>query len=135
MRRRHCTSVAEHRHRNGNAEDPAEKAQHAVGAGRLADICRCDGVEDGTLGAGIAIETPVPATMSGAMSCAYATFGAAIVASHAIPAACSDSPTTTSHRSPIRLTTEPASGATMKRVAVHGNMRSPAPSASLPCAV
>ena len=54
--------------------------------------------------------------------------GSAISASHAMPIACSESPVTISGRSPIRSASAPATGATVRNVAVHGISRRPAAS-------
>jgi hypothetical protein len=58
--------------------------------------------------AGMAIETPTPATMNGASISAYARPGSAIRASQAIPAACSARPATISGRPPADRSPQPA---------------------------
>ena len=80
----------------------------------------------------IAIDTPVPATISGGTSSQYATLASAIHAIHPNPAACMIKPPTTSGRSPIRFIHAPAAGATKNSVTVHGSSRTPADSGPSP---
>ena len=78
--------------------------------------------------AGMAIETPTPATTNGPSNRVYARPGSAISASHDIPAAWRSSPPTISGRSPMRSASAPAIGATVMNVAVQGSSRNPASS-------
>ncbi len=81
------------------------------------------------------IAMPVPLRMNGITSSVYGTVGVETAASHPSPIACSASPPAISGRPPIRSERAPAIGATIIGMAVHGRIRSPAPSGEWPCTV
>ena len=79
--------------------------------------------------AGMAIDTPTPATISGTTNSPYDMPGSAISAIHTTPVAWRSRPPAMNGRSPTRSDSVPASGATVMKVAVQGIRRSPASSA------
>jgi hypothetical protein len=85
--------------------------------------------------AGMAIDAPAPATISGATRFGYARPGSAMSPIQPNPIACSSNPPATSARSPTRPARAPAIGATTNSVAVHGSSRTPASRGPWPCAV
>ena len=72
------------------------------------------------------IETPTPATISGATRVPYPTPGVTTAASQPSPAACMTRPATMNGRLPILSASAPATGATSMGVAIQTRIRRPA---------
>src|SRR5262245_38927849 len=85
--------------------------------------------------AGMATETPAPASTRGGMILTKARSGRATTLTQANPAACINNPPTTNGRSPSWLTSAPPTGAKTNSVAVQGSNLRAALSGSRPCPV